>query len=82
MVLFWKFCTFISEPYAYISQKILEIDSFNNKASSGLAHVFDEYAKLPEENQALIQANLQKILDSEISDALFEVVTKIVKSGE
>ena len=74
--------TFISEPYAYISQKILEIDSFNNKASSGLAHVFDEYAKLPEENQSLIQVNLQKILDSEISDALFEVVTKIVKSGE
>ena len=74
--------TFISEPYEYISQKILEIDAFNNKASSGLAHVFDEYAKLPEENQALIQANLQKILDTEISDALFEVVTKILKSGE
>ena len=72
----------VSKNYEYISQKILEIDAFNNKASSGLAHVFDEYAKLPEENRVLIKKNLENILKKKISDALFEVVSKILKSGE
>jgi len=71
-----------SKNYEYITQKILEIDAFNNKASSGLAHVFDEYAKLPEENKVLIKKNLQNILKKKISDALFEVVSKILGSGE
>ncbi len=75
----------VSKNYKYITQKILEIDEFNNKASSGLAHVFDEYEKLAEENKVLIKKSLEKILNhipensKKISDALFEVVSKILK---
>ncbi len=73
------------KAYTFLADKIIEIDAFNNKASSGLAHVFDEYAKMPENLQSLMKIQLEKILASHnISDALFEVVTKIlnVEIGE
>ncbi len=70
--------------YAFLADKILEIDTFNNKASSGLAHVFDEYAKMPPVLQSQMKKELEKILSwkhengKNISDALFEVVSKIL----
>ena len=76
------------DAYEFIANKIIEIDMFNNKASSGLAHVFDEYAKMPDNLRSLMKTQLEKILEfpnsenKNISDALFEVVSKILKSGE
>ncbi|HIQ57343.1 TPA: aminopeptidase N [Candidatus Gracilibacteria bacterium] len=71
------------KAYEFMANKIIEIDIFNNKASSGLVHVFDEYAKMPENLKLLIKIQLEKIINSvNISDALFEIVTKILKSGE
>ncbi len=75
------------ESYSFIADKIIEIDSFNNKASSGLAHVFDEYAKMPENLKSLMKIELEKILNYKnlenkpISDALFEVVSKIINNS-
>ncbi len=78
-----NFHTDDGQAYIFLADKIIEIDSFNTHASSSLAHVFDEYAKMPEKNKMLMKEQLEKILHSEkISNALFEVVRNILKSGE
>ncbi len=71
------------EGYKYLADKIIETDIFNKKAASGLARVFDQYKHLNPEQKNLKKLALDKILQQEkISDALFEIVSKIKKSGE
>ncbi len=71
------------EGYMFLADKIIEIDRFNKKAASGLARVFDQYKNVSSDQKKLKKIALQKILDQEkVSDALFEIVTKIKESGE
>jgi len=65
--------------YEFIAEKIIQIDAFNQKASSSLAQVFRQYSKLDVFRKEKMKVVLEKILTKEkISPALFEVVNAIV----
>ncbi len=69
--------------YEYLADKVLEIDKFNKKASGSLAKSFEHFQYLDPERKKFKAVALDRILEEKnISDALFEVVDRIRKSGE
>ncbi len=69
--------------YQYLADKILEVDKFNKKASGSLAKSFEHFQYLSPEQKKFKAAALDRILEEKnISDALFEVVDRIRKSGK
>ena len=66
--------------YAFVADKILEIDKINPQMASGLCGAFKIYDKMNEKNRALMKKELQKVLDNEtLSKNSFEIVSKILK---
>lgn len=71
------------EGYQYIADKIIEIDSYNSHASSGMAKTFQTYKYLPVEQKRLMEIQLNKIVDSkDISPGLYEIITKTLNAGK
>ncbi len=65
--------------YAYMSQKIIELNSINPQIASGLCGAFKLYDKLNEDNKELMKLELEKIVNHEdISKNVFEIVDKIL----
>jgi aminopeptidase N len=65
--------------YAFISQKVIELDDINPQIASGLAGVFKDYPKLNEKAKELMQSQLKKVLAKEgLSDNVYEIVSKIL----
>ena len=63
--------------YQYIADKVLEIDKFNPQIAGGLAKAYKKYAKMDEAHQALMKAELERILEVDgLSPDVFEIVSK------
>jgi len=65
--------------YAFVAQKVLELDAINPQIASGLSGVFKDYAKLNENSKALMKVQLEKILNTQnLSKNVYEIVSKIL----
>ncbi|RLA72250.1 MAG: aminopeptidase N [Epsilonproteobacteria bacterium] len=65
--------------YAFIADKIIELDAINPQIASGLSRAFKSYPKLNEYNKKLIKKELKRILEQQsISKNVYEIVEKIL----
>jgi aminopeptidase N len=66
--------------YAFLAEKVIELDTINPQIASGLAGAFRSYGRLSHENRALMKEALEMILnEKEISKNVYEIVEKILK---
>lgn len=67
--------------YQYIGEKIIQLDSINEKMSSRLANAFQHYAFLSETQQQLMKTVLHNIQNTKgLSAGLTEVIQKTLQS--
>ena len=67
------------ESYAYIAQKIIELDGINPMIASGLASAFKILKRLESNQQKLMKEQVEKIINIEnISSNLFETINSIL----
>jgi aminopeptidase N len=65
--------------YAFLAEKVIELDTINPQIASGLAGAFKSYGRLNPENKALMKEALEMILnEKEISNNVYEIVEKIL----
>ena len=65
--------------YAFVSQKIRELDKLNPQIASGLAGAYKDYGRLNEKAKALMQEELESIISVEgLSKNVYEIVSKIL----
>ncbi|WP_294966555.1 aminopeptidase N [Sulfurimonas sp.] len=66
--------------YAFVADKIIEIDKINPQMASGLASAFKIYERLNKENKELMKKELERILAVEtLSKNAYEIISKILK---
>ena len=67
------------EGYAYVVDKILELDNINPQIASGLAKSFKDYKKLLPQTAQLMKNELQKLLNNQdLSKNVLEIVEKLL----
>lgn len=65
--------------YAFLAEKVIEIDIINPQIASGLTTAFRSYDRLNPENKELMKEALEMILsEKEISANVYEIVQKIL----
>ncbi len=65
--------------YAFLAEKVIEIDTINPQIASGLTTAFRSYDRLNPENKELMKEALEMILsEKEISANVYEIVQKIL----
>ncbi len=65
--------------YAFLAEKVIELDTINPQIASGLAGAFKSYGRLNHENRTLMKEALEMILsEKEISKNVYEIVEKIL----
>ncbi len=65
--------------YAFVSQKVLELDKINPQIASGLSGVFKDYPKLNEPSKSLMKKELETIVHTDgLSKNVYEIVSKIL----
>ncbi len=68
--------------YAFLAERILELDTFNPHVSAAFAKLFDKYAVLDGARQALARPQLERIIGTTgVSAGLAEIVSKTLASG-
>lgn len=69
--------------YAWMTEKILEIDLFNPSTAAHLAQAFRYFSKLDARRKALMKEQLGRILQTpKISANTYEIVSKTLESGK
>jgi len=67
--------------YAFIADKVLELDKINPQIASGLSGVYKDYGRLNEKAQELMKAQLEKIIHTkDLSKNVYEIVSKILNA--
>ncbi len=65
--------------YAFLAEKVIELDAINPQIASGLTTAFKSYSRLNPENKELMKEALEMILnEKEISANVYEIVEKIL----
>ena len=65
------------EAYRFIADQIMEIDSRNPQVASRLVSAFNQLRSLDEKRQALMRAELERVLAKEgLSSNVFEIASK------
>ena len=65
--------------YAFLAEKVIELDAINPQIASGLTTAFRSYSRLNPTNKALMKDALEMILnEKEISSNVLELVEKIL----
>lgn len=65
--------------YAFLAEKVIELDTINPQIASGLTTAFRSYDRLNPENKELMKEALEMILnEKEISSNVYEIVEKIL----
>jgi len=65
--------------YAFIADKVLELDKLNPQIASGLSGVYKDYGRLNEKAKGLMKAQLEKIVQTkDLSKNVYEIVSKIL----
>ena len=66
--------------YAFLAEKVIELDAINPQIASGLTTAFRSYSRLNPENKLLMKEALEMILnEKEISSNVMELVQKILE---
>ena len=66
--------------YAFVADKIIEIDALNAQMASSLAGAFKIYEKLIPTNKALMRKELERIISTHsLSKNSYEIISKILK---
>ncbi|MBA3025231.1 MAG: aminopeptidase N [Sulfurimonas sp.] len=66
--------------YAFVADKIIEIDKINAQMASGLAGAFKIYEKLNPLNKELMHKELERIISTHsLSKNVYEIISKILK---
>jgi len=66
--------------YAFIAEKILELDKINPQIASRIAGVFKDYKRLNPEAKKLMGVELKRIVEAEnLSKNVYEITSKILK---
>jgi aminopeptidase N len=66
--------------YAFVADKIIEIDTINPQMASGLAGAFKIYEKLNPTNKQLMHVQLERIISTHsLSKNVYEIISKILK---
>ncbi|MDO9208131.1 MAG: aminopeptidase N, partial [Sulfuricurvum sp.] len=69
------------EGYAFVADKVIQIDEFNPQIASGLAGGFKSYGKLSPLSKAKMGIELERIKNHpNISNNVYEIVTKILEA--
>ena len=67
--------------YAYVAEKIIEIDRYNKEVAAKFAKAFDLYPRLDENRRALMREHLKCILSVKgISDGVYEMIAKTLNT--
>jgi len=65
------------EGYAFLTDKIIEIDKFNSGLAARLATSFEKYSRMDADRQELMRTALQRVLDTKpLSRGVYEIVSK------
>ncbi len=65
--------------YAFLAEKVIELDTINPQIASGLTAAFRSYDRLNPENKELMKEALEMILsEKEISANVYEIIQKIL----
>jgi len=65
--------------YAFLAEKVIELDAINPQIASGLTAAFRSYDRLNPENKLLMKEALEMILsEKEISANVYEIIQKIL----
>ncbi len=65
--------------YAFLAEKVIELDAINPQIASGLTAAFRSYDRLNPENKELMKEALEMILsEKEISANVYEIIQKIL----
>ncbi len=65
--------------YAFLAEKVIELDAINPQIAAGLTTAFKSYSRLNPENKELMKEALEMILnEKEISANVYEIVEKIL----
>ena len=65
--------------YAFLAEKVIELDAINPQIASGLTAAFKSYSRLNPQNKELMKEALEMILnEKEISANVYEIVEKIL----
>jgi len=65
--------------YAFIADKVLELDKLNPQIASGLSGVYKDYGRLNEKAKGLMKVQLEKIVNTkDLSKNVYEIVSKIL----
>lgn len=67
------------ESYAFIADKIVELDTINPQMAASLAKSFHRYAKLDSLRKQMMQRELERLLSRALSQNVYEVLSLIVK---
>ncbi|MBU1217857.1 aminopeptidase N [bacterium] len=66
--------------YAFVADKIIEIDKINAQMASGLAGAFKIYEKLNPLNKKLMHKELERVVSTHsLSKNVYEIISKILK---
>lgn len=68
------------DGYAYVADKIIEIDAYNPQVASRLAKSMNHLKRLDEKRKGLLAKELNRILSHKLSDDTYEVVQKNLKA--
>ncbi|RLA06888.1 MAG: aminopeptidase N [Gammaproteobacteria bacterium] len=74
------FCQKNGAGFEFLVNEIVKIDKFNEQVAARIATKFKIYSKYDKNRQAKVKKELQKIMNSEPSDSLAEIVQKILKT--
>jgi aminopeptidase N len=68
----------LGEGFAFIADKVIELDDLNPQIASGLAGAFKQYRRLPSPQKGLMGKELQRIKNHPtISNNVYEIIEKI-----
>ncbi|MDD2790442.1 MAG: aminopeptidase N [Sulfurimonas sp.] len=66
--------------YAFVADKIIEIDALNAQIASGLAGAFKIYERLNQHNKTLMHKELERVVSTHsLSKNVYEIISKILK---
>ncbi len=67
------------DGYAYVADKIIEIDAYNPQVASRIAKSLNHLKRLDEKRKELLATQLERVLSQELSSDTYEVVYKNLK---
>ena len=67
--------------YAFVADKVIELDDLNPQIASGLSGVFKDFPKLNSEAKALMKTQMERIVAKEgLSSNVYEIISKILEA--